>query len=384
MSGDVTPRGRRVVIVVLAALSMLLAGALALVVSLPGAVVAGPGSSTQAGVSTAVETVSFHEHGLLPGTTWGGAVSAGSVAVLNFSTSEAVHNASLPPGKYTWTSSTVRGYASPPARSLDVTLRPVSVAVPYRLAAGFAFLTFVGHGVPANESWTVTVGGTDPATDAFNATLSSSSHSLRFLVADGAYTFRVGGVKGYTPSPASGSLEVSGSATVHVHFTRTTYAMMFTESGLQTGTRWGVAVTGLIVGAKNRTETLKTSGTNVTFEVPNGTYSISVYAPSSYSVSLCTDTPNVSSGAPADTPHSCGDTGGGVPRVLSSASGGTTVTPVGTVTVSGAPINLTVICTPHTGGNTSAPRAVPSAAEFELIPAGSVAAQTVKDGPLRL
>lgn len=63
-------------------------------------------------------------------------------------------------------------------------------------------LTFSESGLPNGTSWYVTLNG---------STHSSTTDNISFSLANGTYPFAVATVSGYTPSPSSGSLLVSGS-----------------------------------------------------------------------------------------------------------------------------------------------------------------------------
>jgi hypothetical protein len=76
----------------------------------------------------------------------------------------------------------------------------------------------------------------------------------------------VGLVGGYHLVHETGSVTVNGAATgVHLSFVRTTYHFQFVESGLPSGTSWGLTING-------HTTLSGTTTTLANFE-PNGTYS---------------------------------------------------------------------------------------------------------------
>lgn len=107
---------------------------------------------------------------------------------------------------------------------------------------------------------------------------SSTGSTITFTDKNGTYIFTVTTPTGYTATPSSGSLTVSGRAvTQSVTFTKTsstiTYAVTFTESGLPSGTSWSVSLNG-------NAQTSTTEG--VTFHEVNGSYSYSVGALSGY------------------------------------------------------------------------------------------------------
>ncbi|HTP53998.1 MAG TPA: thermopsin family protease [Thermoplasmata archaeon] len=224
-------------------------------------------------------TVTFVEHGLVPGTAWGVEVTVGSNVVDFNTTSNFITVTAFPaPGRYTWTPIVPVGYASH-GGTFRLTDHPITVGVTYRLAAGYAFLTVRESGLPPSSAWSVVIAGTSPSTDPFGQTIDVNGTSAQVVVLDGTYTFTVPGVPGFGPSPSAGSLTIAGSATLHVRFHLVTYALSFTESGVPAGKQWGVRITGPVTGSGIHSRTVYTRGTSLSFTVPNGTYSYTVLTP---------------------------------------------------------------------------------------------------------
>jgi hypothetical protein len=100
------------------------------------------------------------------------------------------------------------------------------------------------------------------------------------VLANGSYPYTVGSVSGFGVSPSTGSVSVNGAAVSQtIAYTTNapgTYSVIFTESGLASGTSWSVTLNGVE----------HSSGTNtVGFTVENGTTSYTVAASSGFSVS---------------------------------------------------------------------------------------------------
>lgn len=126
-------------------------------------------------------------------------------------------------------------------------------------------VTFTESGLPSGTNWAVTLAGTQQ---------SSTSTSVSFSETNGTYSFTVNPPSGYTASPSSGSVTVSGSNVGEsITFTvpPTKYTVKFSESGLPTGDTWSVT----LAGSKH-----STTGTSISFSESNGTYSYSVAGPS--------------------------------------------------------------------------------------------------------
>jgi hypothetical protein len=132
-------------------------------------------------------------------------------------------------------------------------------------------VTFGETGLTSGTSWSVTLAG---------SMKSSTSSSIVFTESNGTFSYTIGAVTGYSSSPSSGSVTVSGSAqSVSIAFTSTapgTYAVTFSERGLPSGTSWSVTF---------NSNTLSSTTTTIVFSGTNGTYSYSVVPVSGYSAS---------------------------------------------------------------------------------------------------
>jgi Thermopsin len=154
---------------------------------------------------------------------------------------------------------------------------------PYGTVTTFAFgtsyaVTFTETGLPAHTPWSISI-PSEP-------TLTSTTTTIVFNLPNGAYTYTIANVPGYTTT-YTGGFTVSGAAVpIAVTFTQTVYAVTFTESGLPYGAAWTIAVSGQ---SPMTTTVTGVSGTTQSINLPNGTYTYTVatndstYAPSSYS-----------------------------------------------------------------------------------------------------
>ena len=144
-------------------------------------------------------------------------------------------------------------------------------------------VTFTETGLSSGTSWSVTLGG---------STKSATTSSIVFSEKNGTYSFTIGAVSGYSASPASGSVVVTGAAvTKAITFTSSaaaTYTVTFTETGLPSGTSWSVTLDG----------TPQSSTTSsIAFTKANGTYAYSVGSVSGYTVSPSSGTVTVAGAA---------------------------------------------------------------------------------------
>lgn len=121
-------------------------------------------------------------------------------------------------------------------------------------------VNFQESGLPSDTAWSVELGGD---------TNTSTSGTVGFSDDNGSYGFDVGDVAGYAPSPATGTVDVSGAeANVTITFApASTYAVTFQETGLPTGTYWAVELGNL---------TLSSNTSNLPFYEPNGTHRYTV------------------------------------------------------------------------------------------------------------
>jgi hypothetical protein len=131
-------------------------------------------------------------------------------------------------------------------------------------------VTFSETGLSSGTSWSVTLGGT---------THSATTSSIAFTESNGTYSYAVGAITGYSVSPSSGSVTVSGSAqSVPVAFTLAagSYTVTFSESGLTSGTSWSVTLGG---------NTLSSTTSTIAFTETNGTYTYTVVPVTGYTAS---------------------------------------------------------------------------------------------------
>jgi len=224
--------------------------------------------SQSIGFSKVTYKVTFTESGLPSGVRW----------YVNITGLPAMYNPSpeymdtyIANGTYSFTVSSIDNAYEPSPSSGTFTVSGKNVAIGIDFIPVTYTVTFTESGLPSGATWNVTLNG---------AKSSSSSSSIMFNESNGTYSYTTGIYGGYSASPYSSTITVSGTyVNVAINFTRITYSVTFTESGLSSGTSWSVILNGL-------TET-STNGT-IIFNEPNGTYSyiisgISGYRSNSYS-----------------------------------------------------------------------------------------------------
>ncbi len=126
-------------------------------------------------------------------------------------------------------------------------------------------IVYTETGLPAETNWSFTLNGT---TETTNTT------SVSFVLPNGSYAFKVGYVAGYSTAHETGTQVVDGAnLSLAVPFTRVTYAVVFTESGLPSGSLWSLTVNAQSPSSKT---------TTITVQLPNGTFPYTLHAIAGY------------------------------------------------------------------------------------------------------
>ena len=139
---------------------------------------------------------------------------------------------------------------------------PTGGYVPVYFGAGSKYaVTFSETGLPAGTNWSVSTVG---------QTRYSTTNQISFAIWNGSWDYRLGLVPGWAPTGRTGQFVVAGGAVaVPTSWSRTTYPVKFTSTGLPTGTDWSVTLNGTTATGPNPT---------LTFIVPNGSYPFQVGA----------------------------------------------------------------------------------------------------------
>lgn len=215
-------------------------------------------------------SITLTESGLVAGTNW--SVTLNSTA--KYSSSATITFTGISSGSYSYSVGAIEGYtASPAGGTVTVSSANLSKSINFTsLPVGKYSLIFRESGLPVGTNWSVTY---------FGVTEASTASTIPYTEPNGTWTFTIGPVKGYTPSPETGSITVKGASQIYnITFTKTTtstrFILTFTETGLPSDTSWSVTV----AGVSNSSST----GT-ITFDEANGTYQYTVGAVSGYSSS---------------------------------------------------------------------------------------------------
>jgi hypothetical protein len=215
--------------------------------------------------------VTFSERGLANGTFWfvfafAPFSNGGSMLIYwNWSLYSTI-GFDLPNGTYSYQINTTSEYSTEQFGNFTVNGSAVNVPIQFSLVT--YRVDFVQMGLAGSQQWYVSVNGTP---------LASDNGSVAATLPNGTYQYSVGSLPGYGSSPTDGTVVVNGTGqTIDVSFTQVRFNVIFAESGLPSGTAWGVTLNG--------TQVLS-SGTNVSFSRPDGTYAFTVGTTPGYSVS---------------------------------------------------------------------------------------------------
>jgi hypothetical protein len=165
-----------------------------------------------------------------------------------------------------------KGYAATASGTVAVsgaTTVPVTISKAHTVT-----LTFREKGVPAGDSWCVSIDGyeqctTSPRVKYLNLSLGTYDYSVITPAANVTVAL------GRTSEPTAGSITLSKSASLKVTYVPT-YLAVFTESGSYVGT-WTVTIKGVSQSAP--------TGSPITFRLGNGTYHYSIGAEAGFHAS---------------------------------------------------------------------------------------------------
>jgi hypothetical protein len=206
-----------------------------------------------------VKLVRFVQAGLPAGIPWTvllrGAVNRSTGSQIAFA---------APPGTYPYQVTTIPGYEPlPTSGTLKVGSRTVNVSIAFQgeSVPPTYPVTFSESGLPSGTTWSVSL----------NSLLLLSTGDIAFPQRNGTYLYQVGEVWGFTAEPAFGSISVHGRASnvaiAFVPWPPVGYSVVFSETGLPSGTNWSV------VWAGSATTSLRME---LRVSSRNGTYSFSV------------------------------------------------------------------------------------------------------------
>ena len=204
-------------------------------------------------------TVTFVPQGIPSGVTWGVGLNGLWQYNTNLNGQDPDIVFSEITGTYSYSIYVPSPYSvSPPSGSLTVDSAAVTQDIQFITPTKDYTITFSGTGLPSGAAFTVSIGA-----------VASGNPSVQLTEPNGTYYFTIANIQysglTYVPSPNNGKVTVDGgNQAVAISFTTKTYSVVFTESGLASGTLWGVSFSG-----QNQTST----GESIAFgSITAGTY----------------------------------------------------------------------------------------------------------------
>ena len=215
-------------------------------------------------------SITYVESGLPSGTAWSVVLDASSLTsttqTIVFSPDAAQHI------KVTYSVAAVPGYSAS-VKTGSVNLNGTSMVIMVTFSPVKYNVTFTETGLTAGTAWSVTIG---------SIVVNSVDSSMAVELANGTYNYSIGSVAGFHSTISSGTLKVNGSGPViSVTFSKNSYVLTVTETGLPAGTSWSASVNG---------ETHTTTNVSIQFILVSGNYSVKVSGLSGYTVSLSSST----------------------------------------------------------------------------------------------
>jgi hypothetical protein len=210
-------------------------------------------------------SLAFSETSLPAGMTWSVYVYNSTLKLnIGQSSSSNTITFNLPNGSFRYSVVTEQGYAAvPPSGTINVSGSSTAITIVFE--QGYYTIQFRETGLDTGTPWQVVVKST--STPSNNIVESSDNSSILFSLPAGGYNYSAENLTGYTVS-GTGTITVSNAnEIVNLVYSSSYYKVTFTETGLPSGTEWGV----------NLNSISEHSSTNViTFLLPNGIYNYNV------------------------------------------------------------------------------------------------------------
>lgn len=248
--------------------------------------------------------VVFHERGLPSGTSW-------SLVSGNYTRSSMASNISFFAESGTsagWVAGALPGYQlADPNGTVSFAGGSTVVLVTY-VSDSTSPVEFQETGLPVNARWAVDLDGL-----LGNLSSNTTGTSMVLSLHPGPFNYTIPGVPGYHATLPAGNFSVNGSRLViGLTYVPTLYAVAFVETGLPSGTYWGVSLSVSLVNHS-------TSAT-VVVAAPNGTYTFDVIGIAGYDSTPTTGTLHID-GAPTTVPVAFNSSASTTQSGTSSASG---------------------------------------------------------------
>lgn len=216
-----------------------------------------------------VYNVSFLEKNLTTGSNWDITFNG----ITKYSLGSEYINFSGQNGSYTYSVGIYKDYTPHPFSGVvNVTGPHSTIDVNFTLAELYK-VEFIQQNLPSGFSWGLTVSGEYNYSSANYTTSIVTMH-----LPNGTYLYKATSSNTTYKPPLSGFLFVNGpqSYVVYLNFTKITYKVVFTESGLKAGTSWSMELNGATYGPA--------SANNYSFNLSNGSYTYRFYNVTGYHI----------------------------------------------------------------------------------------------------
>jgi outer membrane protein assembly factor BamB len=206
--------------------------------------------------------VTFTEAGLPSSTSWSVTLNGS----LESSTSTTIVFME-PNGVYPFTVTPVSGYlASPGSGDVTVSGMASGQAVSFSTSSALYALSVQESGLPTGTNWSISISGT---------LYHSTTDVIATTEPNGSYAVTVTAIAGYRANLTAFTIVIAGaSVSRSISWTLATYTFTFEETGLPSGTGWGVTFNGSL--------STSTSASIVFNGLKNGNYSFSITSVSGY------------------------------------------------------------------------------------------------------
>ncbi|MCL4479883.1 MAG: hypothetical protein M1113_00110 [Candidatus Thermoplasmatota archaeon] len=210
-----------------------------------------------------VHLVTINETGLLAGTKW--SVSINDITMSSTGTQV---KAELQNGTYYY-NVVQQGYYIPSPTDGLLDLLNSNYQINLTFTPYIYNSTIMEIGLPSGTNWTFSLYGHNGLS--YTITTNNSTYSI--LVPNGTYLYVITPVGSYIPSPSTYSFNIHGAPnTLTVTFKIYRYLLTFQEKNLPPGITWGVN----LVSGTGVTYSNNTTGSQVTFNLTNETYTYSI------------------------------------------------------------------------------------------------------------
>jgi hypothetical protein len=233
---------------------------------------------------SATYDLNFAESGLPAGTAW--SVEVGNATVTSGLASSTGTTLAFPEDNGTLDYSVPNQPGFVPNLSTgSATIDGANVTVSISFSATVTYdVNFTEVGLPGGAMWAARIGG---------PTIYGSTPTLTIVEPSGSYSYAVAYVPEFEVSPPNGSLSLISSTSLQINYTAIApYPVDFVESGLPSGSVWGVQLSGSFDDSDYGSDYPlgnESTGTAIDFAAPNGTYFAYIAGPPGYEASTQAD-----------------------------------------------------------------------------------------------